>query len=101
MSQLLHQPQRLKRAAQFMKVLSHPNRMLVVDLLLDRGGLTVGTIAETLGLSQSNTSQQLKALEMAGVLRSDRQGKSILYSMDHPGIAQLMRCINACIDCDR
>ena len=90
---------KLKRVSRMMKVLSNQGRLLVVDLLLSHGSLTVGEIAEHADLSQSNASQHLKSLETAGVLGSERKGKSISYSISHPGIKKLMSCIGECVDC--
>lgn len=91
---------KLKRVSRMMKVLSNPGRLLVVDLLLNSSGLSVGEIAEATNLSQSNASQHLKSLEYAGVLHSERQGKTIRYSIGHRGIAKLMSCIDDCVECE-
>lgn len=91
---------KLKKVSQMMKVLSNPGRLLVVDLLMDKTGMTVGDIAEETHLSQSNASQHLKALEQAGILYSERDGKSIRYAIGHRGIARLMVCVDDCIECE-
>jgi DNA-binding transcriptional ArsR family regulator len=47
--------------------LSEPNRLRIVDLLLD-GPLTVGEIAERLGLRQPQASKHLRILLEAGLV---------------------------------
>jgi len=47
--------------------LSEPNRLRIVDLLLD-GPLTVGEIAERLGLRQPQASKHLRILLDAGLV---------------------------------
>jgi DNA-binding transcriptional ArsR family regulator len=47
--------------------LSEPNRMRIVDLLLD-GPLTVGEIADRLGLRQPQASKHLRILLEAGLV---------------------------------
>lgn len=92
-------PDKLKRVARLMKTVSHPVRLSIVDLLLEKGGLSVTEIYESVGISQSNASQHLKALEDVGVLRSDRNGKSIQYCIQNQQIAHLLQCVNECTSC--
>lgn len=82
-----------------MKTVSHPARLSIIDLLLERGAMSVTDIYESVGISQSNASQHLKALEDVGVLASDRDGKSILYQIHNQQIAQLLQCVNECTTC--
>jgi len=82
-----------------MKTVSHPVRLSIIDLLLERGAMSVTGIYENVGISQSNASQHLKALEDVGVLGSDRNGKSILYQIQNQQIAQLLQCVNECTTC--
>ncbi|MFK7920465.1 MAG: ArsR/SmtB family transcription factor [Bacteroidia bacterium] len=92
-------PDKLKRVARLMKTVSHPARLSIIDLLLERGAMNVTDIYENVGISQSNASQHLKALEDVGVLASDRDGKSILYQILNQQIAQLLQCVNECTTC--
>ncbi|MGM0834808.1 MAG: ArsR/SmtB family transcription factor [Bacillota bacterium] len=48
-------------------VLAEPNRMLIVELLR-QGPLSVGEIAEQLGLNQPQVSKHLKVLSDAGIV---------------------------------
>ncbi|MEL7341454.1 MAG: metalloregulator ArsR/SmtB family transcription factor [Bacteroidota bacterium] len=82
-----------------MKTVSHPVRLSIVDLLLEQGPLSVTQIYGSVGISQSNASQHLKALEDVGVLRSDRNGKSIHYCIHNQQIAHLLQCVNECTTC--
>ncbi len=61
--------------------------------------LSVKTIYETVGISQSNASQHLKALEDVEVLISERDGKQILYRVINPNIPKLLECVQECADC--
>jgi DNA-binding transcriptional ArsR family regulator len=96
MLDLSDNPTKLKRVTRMMKALSNPGRLAVVDMLLGESPLAVSEVAERVGLTQSNVSQHLKALEDCGVLASARDGKHIRYQVINPGIPQLMRCINRC-----
>ena len=85
-------PQKTKRVAKTMRYLGHPVRLMIVELLMEKGALPVKEIYETVGISQSNASQHLRNLELAEILNSERNGTSILYQIKHPGIRQLLRC---------
>jgi DNA-binding transcriptional ArsR family regulator len=92
-------PIKLKQVARLMKTVSHPVRLSIVDLLLEKGPLSVTDIYGAVGISQSNASQHLKALEDIEVLNSVREGKSILYEVGNDQIAQLLECVNECSEC--
>jgi len=65
-------------AARF-KLLSDPGRLRMIYTLLEFGELRVGDIAEAVGASDSATSHQLRQLRLAGLVRSRRSGREILY----------------------
>lgn len=75
-------PTRYEKMAEKMKALAHPVRLCIVHNLLERGGCSVGNMQECLGVSQSLTSQHLARLKSAGILKAERKGKSIEYSVD-------------------
>lgn len=98
-STILADKDKLKRISRMMKTIGHPSRLLIVDLLLDRGKLPVRDISEAINISQSNTSQHLKALEDIEILYSERQGTSVFYGILNMSVAKLMNCVNECASC--
>jgi DNA-binding transcriptional ArsR family regulator len=90
---------KLRRVARMMKTVGHPSRLMIVELLLEKGPLPVKEIYEAVNISQSNASQHLKSLEDIGILTSERDGKNICYSIDNPTIGKLLQCVNECADC--
>lgn len=92
-------PEKLKRVARTMKTISHQTRLTIIELLLEKGKLSVKEIYEQVGISQSNASQHLKALEDVRVLGSVREGKNIFYYIQNRNIRSLLQCINDCVDC--
>lgn len=90
---------KLKRMSDMMKVMGHTSRLSIVDLLLEEGTLPVGDIADAIGISQSNTSQHLKALEGVGAVLGDRRGTYIYYSIKNPMVETLVNCVNQCTAC--
>jgi ArsR family transcriptional regulator len=63
-----------------LKMLADDTRLAVVRQLLD-GPKHVGELNESLGLEQSLLSHHLKTLREAGLVVSERDGKSVLYSL--------------------
>lgn len=66
--------------ARLCKAIADPKRLLIINELRN-GPMAVGDIAESLGISQSNCSQHLAILRERGVLDSQRQGATVVYSL--------------------
>ncbi len=62
------------------KAIADPKRLMIITMLRD-GELSVGEIAESLGLSQSNASQHLAVLRDRGVVDTRRVGTTVYYSL--------------------
>lgn len=63
-----------------LSALSEPNRMNIVELLRD-GPLTVGEIADQLGLRQPQTSKHLKVLSDNGVVEVQAEANRRIYKL--------------------
>ena len=96
---LIQDTVKYKRVARLMKTVGHTSRLMIIDLLLEHGKLSVSEIQESIHISQSNASQHLRVLEDIGVLYSERNGKSILYGIENKEIEGLIRCVNECTSC--
>ena len=71
------------QVADMFKLMGDPSRLRILVRCLD-GAVSVGEIAETLCLSQSLVSHHLRLLRAARLVRADRQGKHVFYSVaDH------------------
>ena len=75
--------------AQLFRVLGHPLRIRILELLRD-GERTVGDLQAELDLDSSGTSQHLAALRQQGVLDSRRAGTSVYYRIRDPRTSQLL-----------
>jgi DNA-binding transcriptional ArsR family regulator len=75
--------------AQLFRVLGHPVRIRILELLTDRER-TVGDLQAALSLDSSGTSQHLGALRQHGVLESRRAGTSVYYRIRDPRVSQLL-----------
>lgn len=69
--------------AEFFKVFSDPSRIRILHQLLGKE-LSVGELADNLEMSQSATSHQLRILKEKKLVKTRRDGKSVIYSLaDH------------------
>ena len=75
--------------AQLFRVLGHPLRIRILELLRD-GERTVGDLQAELGLDSSSTSQHLAALRQQGVLDSRPAGTNVYYRIRDPRISQVL-----------
>jgi DNA-binding transcriptional ArsR family regulator len=66
-----------------LKVLADPTRMAVLEALRE-GPKHVNTLMKDLEIPQSLLSHHLQALRTAGLVRSQRDGKAVLYSLAAP-----------------
>lgn len=71
--------------------LSQETRLRIVRLLVIAGpdGLSAGAVSEGVGAPTSTLSFHLKELEHAGLVRSRRQSRSIIYSAALDALAGL------------
>lgn len=85
--------------AELFKALAHPVRIRALERLVDpslesrelsTGGLSVGELAEQLGLEVPQVSQQLAVLRRANVVATRRDGNTIYYSVRDPRMSQLL-----------
>ena len=68
------------QAANLLGSLANEKRLLLLCQLVE-GEKSVGALAEALGLSQSNVSQQLAVLRKDGLVQTRRDGQTIYYSL--------------------
>jgi DNA-binding transcriptional ArsR family regulator len=87
--------EKIQRAADILKSVAHPTRLRIAALLQTRE-MTVGEIQESLGTSQSLTSQQLSLMKARGILKSRKVGKSVYYGVDSPEVIQVLQCLKKC-----
>jgi DNA-binding transcriptional ArsR family regulator len=81
-------------AAECLKVLAHPVRLRIVQLLL-HGRYTVGDLAADCGIQDNVGSDHLRLLQRCGFLTSERDGRKVYYQVAEPHLAQLMACVEA------
>ncbi|QQS29536.1 MAG: winged helix-turn-helix transcriptional regulator [Sphingobacteriales bacterium] len=68
--------------AKYAKALSHPARVAILKLLIQKQSCICGDIVDELPLSQSTISQHLKELKKAGIIKGDIEGAKVCYCID-------------------
>lgn len=68
--------------AKYAKALSHPARVAIISLLLQKQSCVCGDIVEDLPIAQSTVSQHLKELKASGLIKGNIDGASICYCVD-------------------
>jgi DNA-binding transcriptional ArsR family regulator len=79
----------LRKAVLVLRAVNHQLRQRIVDLLEESEGITVTDIYIKLRLEQSVASQHLAILRRAGVVKTERNGKFIYYSLDKNRLKQI------------
>ena len=71
----------LAEMAELLKLLGEPTRLAILALLQERD-LSVTEITGLLRASQPNTSQHLRKLKSAGLIRETKRGQWVYYSLN-------------------
>lgn len=79
----------INTAVNILKSLNHPIRQKIITYLFQNPGSSVNTLYTKLKLEQSFTSSHLALLRKAGVVKTERAGQSILYSINQSKIDEL------------
>ncbi|MFC9699994.1 ArsR/SmtB family transcription factor [Streptomyces sp. NPDC056943] len=76
--------------AEFFRMLGHPARIRVLELL-QNGPLPVRELLNEIDIEPSNLSQQLAVLRRSGIVVSVRDGSTVSYALAGGDVADLLR----------
>ena len=88
----------MKEAAELFKILSVDTRIEIIEHL-KRGAMSVNALAEALGVTQSAVSQHLRVLKAAGLVKDERQGYWIYYSLNQDTLEICRKRLNRVCTC--
>lgn len=83
----------LEHAADLLRVVAHPVRLKLLELLYNEGPASVAELAHAVGEAPAATSQHLNYMRRAGAVAAVRQGRRVHYRIDDPRMEKLVRCI--------
>jgi len=81
------------------KVLAVETRVKIIELLKSNGPLGAKNISELVGVTPAAVSQHLKILRQAGLVRSERKGYWIPYSIDEEALENCRQVLNEVCTC--
>lgn len=88
----------MKESADLFKLLSVDKRIEIIELL-KKEPMSVNAIAEALGITQSAVSQHLRVLKNSGLVKDERQGYWIYYSLNKDTLEKCRQRLNRICTC--
>ncbi len=82
--------------ANVLKALGHPTRLWMAEQLQD-GEKCVCEFAEKIEADISTISKHLSVLKQAGVVKDEKRGKKVYYTLRVPCILQYLPCVEEVI----
>ncbi|MEU0685394.1 ArsR/SmtB family transcription factor [Streptomyces uncialis] len=76
--------------AEFFKMLGHPVRIRVLELL-QNGPTAVRDLLAEMDVEPAALSQQLAVLRRSGIVTATREGSTVVYALAGGDVAELMR----------
>jgi len=78
--------------AKIIKAMAHPTRLFIVDELA-RGERCVCELTEMVGADVSTVSKHLAVLKNAGIVRDEKRGAQVWYSLRCPCVMNFFQCV--------
>ena len=88
----------MKEAAELFKLLSVDKRIEIIQLL-KKSDMNVNALAKSLGITQSAISQHLRVLKAAGLVKNERKGYWIHYSLNREALERCRQRLNRICTC--
>jgi DNA-binding transcriptional ArsR family regulator len=90
---------KLEKAAYILKAVAHPVRLAIIQLLENEESLSVNQICEAVICEQSLISHHLINMKLRGILKSNKEGLNMYYSLKERDVSNIIKCIENC-DCN-
>jgi DNA-binding transcriptional ArsR family regulator len=84
--------------ASISKLLSHPARIAIIQLLADKKEIRTGNISDFLPISRTTVSQHLKELKEMGIIKGTIDGLKIHYCLDMIKLDSMRKTFNKFFD---
>ncbi len=78
-----------ERIAEILKTIAHPYRLCIVKGLMENG-CNVSRMQSCLDIPQSTVSQHLAKLRSAGIIKGQRKGLEICYSVKNEEVKKIV-----------
>ncbi len=96
--QVLLSPEKFQVAARLLKVIAHPVKLEILQVLKGNEQLDVTSLCARLGADCeiSMMSHHLAKMKDNGILKSEKSGKQVFYMIADKSILGILKCINNC-----
>jgi ArsR family transcriptional regulator, virulence genes transcriptional regulator len=82
-------------AAQMLKLLANERRLLILCRLAAQREMSVGELAQTVGVGQSALSQHLARMREEGLLATRRDAQTVFYRIADPNASRLLKLLKS------
>lgn len=86
-------PQLFDEYSELLKALAHPVRLCIAKGLLDAGSSNVSSMQNCLDMPQSTISQHVSKLKSAGIIKGERNGLEIIYSVSNDKVKDIIKAL--------
>jgi DNA-binding transcriptional ArsR family regulator len=88
----------ISRVADILKTIGHPVRLEILEALESAEPLTVSQIQDKINISteQSLLSHHLIKMKDRGLLKSEKKGMNVYYSLTDRNILKIFDCMEKC-----
>ncbi len=83
--------------ARIIKALAHPSRLFIVDRLSKEKECSVQELTGLIEADISTVSKHLSVLKNVGIIRDEKRGTSVFYSLSVPCVLNFFSCVEAVI----
>lgn len=83
----------LEDKAAILKLISHPIRLCILRGLSEEGDKNVSYIQGCLDVPQSTLSQHLAKLRLSGVVKDERRGTEVFYSLADDEVRRIIKLL--------
>ena len=90
--------QTVQKVAHLLKTIGHPVRLQILEALERKNCLSVSELSEIINLDveQSLLSHHLIKMRDNGILRSEKRGMYVYYSITDRKILNIFNCMDSC-----
>jgi len=82
--------------AAVIKAMAHPTRLFIVDRL-SQSEKCVNELTGMIGADASTVSKHLSILKNAGIVRDEKRGTQVFYTLEMPCVLSFFSCVQSVI----
>ena len=82
----------VENSSSFLKLLSNPTRLMMLCNLIE-SERCVGDLEKDLNISQSALSQHLSKMRDKGIVKSEKQGQHVFYSISDSDVVDIINVL--------